>query len=136
NRTGIAPGASVINVPLAQPRASALVNAIDWAIANRKAYNIRVLNISAELAGSGSYLTNLVDAAVERAWFSGIVVVVAAGNDGPGTMTHAPANDPFVITVGAYDDRGTLSTADDMLTDWSSRGKTLDGVSTPDGVAP
>jgi len=46
--------------------------------------------------------------AVEQAWRSGIVVVVAAGNfgrlsvngsSGYGTVT-APGNDPYVITVG------------------------------------
>ena len=56
------------------------------------------------------------DAAVEILWFNGIVVVVAAGNNGTGSgpvTLYPPANDPFVITVGATDDQGTASLSDE-----------------------
>ena len=44
----------------------------------------------------------VVAAAVERAWRAGIVVVAAAGNDGPTAHQLAmPAADPFVLAVGA-----------------------------------
>ncbi len=45
--------------------------------------------------------------AVERAWQAGIVVVVAAGNDGgahPGLA--APANDPYVAVRAEVSDQG------------------------------
>ncbi len=42
------------------------------------------------------------------AWQAGIVVVVAAGNSGPGPMTiGVPGNVPYVITVGALTDNYT-----------------------------
>ena len=83
-----------------------------------------------------SYATSVLDAAVEFAWHSGIVVVVAAGNGGPNAPLTSPANDPFVISVGATDDLGTVSTADDRLAAFSSFGVTRDGVARPDLVAP
>jgi hypothetical protein len=51
-------------------------------------------------------------------------------------VDHAPANDPYVITVGGFDDRGTTAVADDSLASWSSRGVTVDGYGKPDLVAP
>ena len=44
--------------------------------------------------------------AVEQAWNAGIVVVVAAGNDGNDNPLRNPATDPFVIAVGAADGHG------------------------------
>lgn len=62
------------------------------------------------------------------------MVVASAGNKQDGKL-YAPANDPFIITVGAVDDKGTSSTTDDVLTNFSSYG-TAEGVSKPDLVAP
>jgi serine protease AprX len=75
---------------------------------------------------------------VESAWFSGLVVVTAAGNEGltGDGVTFAPANDPWVITAGAIDDRGTFTRLDDLLAPWSSRGLTQDGVRKPEVLAP
>ena len=53
-----------------------------------------------------SAATSYLAAAVERAWLSGILVVVAAGNQGPDSALYPPANDPFVVTVGATDPTG------------------------------
>jgi len=79
------------------------------------------------------------DAAVEILWFNGIVVVVSAGNngtaDGPSTL-YPPANDPFVITVGATEDKGTASLSDDNLAVFSAYGITEDGFTKPELVAP
>jgi serine protease AprX len=70
--------------------------------------------------------------AVEQAWKAGIVVVVAAGNDGRnntmgtngyGTIA-APANDPYAITVGAMKDEGTIVRSDDLIASYSSKGPT------------
>ena len=81
------------------------------------------------------YHVSALDAAVELLWFNKIVVVVAAGNTGNSAIA-APANDPFVITVGASDDRGTPASADDKVAAWSSCGTTIDQFAKPDLVAP
>src|SRR5205823_13151814 len=61
--------------------------------------------------------------APEVAWRSGIVVVVAGGNDGSATARLAdPAIDHYVIAVGASDAMGTISTSDDTLASFSNRG--------------
>jgi serine protease AprX len=137
---GIAPQANLINLRVndgtgAAPT-SAIMNAILWAVVNKKTYNIRVMNLSLRASVQESYRTSPLDAAVEYAWLKGIVVVVAAGNSGPNSSLYAPANDPYVITVGATDDQGTVSTADDALAGFSSYGVTQDGFTKPDLVTP
>jgi len=72
---------------------------------------------------------------VEILWFNGITVVVSAGNKGSGVI-NPPANDPFVITVGATDDKGTSSLTDDVSASFSAYGTTGDGFKKPDLVAP
>src|SRR5699024_2575321 len=47
-----------------------------------------------------------------------------------------PANDPFVITVGAVDDRGTVSLSDDQVAPFSAYGVDELGRAKPDLVAP
>ena len=109
-RTGIAPGANLVNVKVADSYGmsygSDLVEGLQWMYDNRLTYNIKVVNISMNSTVAESYQTSPIDAAVEILWFNGIVVVVSAGNSGPGII-FPPANDPFVITVGAADDMGT-----------------------------
>jgi serine protease AprX len=93
-------------------------------------FNIRVLNLSLGRAIYESYKLDPVCQAVEAAWKSGIVVVVAAGNngryqptDGYGTIT-SPGNDPYVITVGAMKPMGTPTRVDDLIASYSSKGPT------------
>ncbi len=64
--------------------------------------------------------------------------MAAAGNEGAQQdgVTFAPANDPWVITAGALDDKATWMRGDDSLAPWSSRGLTQDGVRKPDVLAP
>ena len=95
------------------------------------------MNLSLVSSVAESYKTSPLAAAVERAWFNGILVVVAAGNAGPDTLLYPPANDPFVITVGASDMMGTVAAnTDDTVAPWSSYGTTQDGFSKPEVVAP
>jgi serine protease AprX len=82
-----------------------------------------------------SYLTNPISAACEILWFNGITVVVSAGNNGTASL-YPPANDPFVITVGAVDDKGTAALTDDVVASFSAYGTTSDGFAKPDLVAP
>lgn len=138
--TGVAPRANLINLRVndgtgAAPT-SAILNAILWAVINKDAYNIRVMNLSLQASVQESYQVSPIDAAVEYAWLKGIVVVVAAGNNGANSALYAPANDPYVITVGATDDRGTVASGDDLLAGFSTYGVTQDGFSKPDFVAP
>ena len=139
---GIAPGADLLSVKVADRDGSAhagdVIEALQWVVRNKDRYDVRVINISLNSAIADSYLRDPLAAAVEEAWFQGIVVVVSAGNLGasPFAADHAPANDPFVITVGSSDDRGTPARSDDVIADWSSRGITVDGYAKPEVTAP
>src|SRR5262249_49355445 len=108
-------------------------------------YNIQIINLSLGRGVFESYKLDPLCQAVEKAWQAGILVVVAAGNDGRDNSlgTHgygtisAPANDPFVITVGATNARDTSNRLDDQIASYSSKGPSMiDHVVKPDIVAP
>jgi serine protease AprX len=138
---GVAPKVNLINVKVSDDTnlgagtARSVVQGLQWILDNRTKYNIRVVNISINSAVAESYHTNPIDAAVEILWFNRIVVVASAGNRGSGAI-YPPANDPFIITVGAADDKGTASLSDDVVASFSAYGKTSDGFAKPDLVAP
>src|SRR3954468_13305397 len=139
---GMAPGAGIISIKVAGATGasdvSTLIAALQWVVQNKALYNIRVLNLSLGTDSTQSYTIDPLDYAVEKAWQAGIVVNVAASNRGPGAGTISdPANDPFVVTVGAIDDKGTAGLGDDALPNFSGRGPTAtDGLAKPDVVAP
>jgi serine protease AprX len=139
---GIAPEADLLSVKVARSdgsaRAGDVIEALQWLVDHKDRYGVRVVNISLNSAIPDSYLKDPLSAAVEQAWFQGIVVVVSAGNLGASSLAadHAPANDPYVITVGATDGQGTADRADDVLAGWSSRGVTMEGYDKPEVVAP
>jgi len=136
---GMAPGVNLVSVKVANNLGEALcsdvVNGLQWVYDHKDQYNIRVVNLSLNSDLLESYNTNPIDAAVEVLWFNGIVVVVSAGNNGTAGL-FPPANDPFVITIGATDDRGTTSLTDDMVASFSAYGITESGFVKPDLVAP
>jgi serine protease AprX len=139
---GVAPGARVLSVKIAGANGAADVSnvlaAIQWVVSFKDDYGIRVLNLSLGTNSTQTYREDPFNYAVERAWEAGIAVVVSAGNQGPGSGTIAkPADDPWVITVGATDDRGTRALSDDYLPDFTARGPTAaDLLPKPDIVAP
>jgi serine protease AprX len=139
---GVAPDANLIAVKAGDEHGSAsvldVIDGLQFVVDYKKDYNIRVVNLSLRSTEAQSYKTDPLDAAVESAWFSGITVVVAAGNEGTDSdaVSYAPANDPYVITVGGVDDQGTKRTDDDAVASWSSRGVTQDGLIKPDVLAP
>lgn len=136
---GVAPMANIINVKVSNDDGSArmqdVVAGMQWILTNKSKYNIRVVNISLNSSVAESYHTSPLDAAAEVLWFNGIVVVASAGNAGAGAI-YPPANDPFVITVGATDDQGSGSVADDVVASFSAYGADETGAVKPDLVAP
>lgn len=145
--TGIASGAQIVNLRVLDANGSAtdsvVIAAINQAISLKSRYNIRVINLSLGRGVFESYKLDPLCQAVEKAWKSGIVVVVAAGNngryqatDGYATVT-SPGNDPYVITVGAMKPMGTPQRTDDLIASYSSKGPTIvDHIVKPDLVAP
>ena len=137
---GVAPDARIVSVKVAEQHGytdvSQVLAAIDWVIANkdRHGLRIRVLNLSFATDSTQGYVLDPLSYAVEQAWRQGIVVVVAAGNGGNDTSAlPIPAQNPFVLAVGATDPRGTTSAADDVIASFSSSGSPWRA---PDVVAP
>ena len=139
---GTAPEAKIVSVKLAGYDGSSDVShvlaGIQWAVAHKDEYGIRVMNLSLGSNSAQSYKLSPLNYAVQQAWKAGIVVVVSSGNTGPELQTVTkPADDPWVITVGASYDQGTPSIADDRVAVFSGRGPTRsDGLAKPDVVAP
>jgi serine protease AprX len=138
---GAAPRANLVSIKVAgrdgSTDVSIVLAALQWVVAHRTKYNIRVLNLSYGTDSVQSYRRDPLDFAVERAWFSGIFVVVAAGNGGPSAGTiDKPGDDPYVLTVGGASLNGTIQPGDDTVAPFSSRGPTQDDVAKPDIVAP
>jgi serine protease AprX len=136
---GVAPKANIVSVKVSDDEGGAstsdVVAGLQWVLENAATYNIRVVNLSMNSSLPESYLVNPICAAAEILWFNRIVVVVSAGNSGAGAILP-PANDPFVITVGATDDRNTSSLSDDYVALFSAYGVADSGVTKPDVVAP
>jgi serine protease AprX len=137
---GIAPGARVVSLKVADASGatdvSQVIAAIDWVVQHRRdpGMNIRVLNLAFGTDSARPYADDPLAHAVEVAWRKGIVVVVAAGNDGTSLgRLRDPAYHPAVLAVGADVTQGTPSVDDDTIPAFSSRG---DGVRNPDLVAP
>jgi serine protease AprX len=136
---GVAPGARIVNVRVADHEGavdvSQVIAAIDWVVQHRNenGFNIRVLNLSYGTDSAQDPRLDPLVYAVERAWRAGIVVVVAAGNDGNGARLGNPALSPYVIAVGAVDGLHLTGANAQPIPDWASCGDRTRGV---DLVAP
>ncbi len=126
---GVAPDARIVNVKVADSSGatdvSQVIAGIDWVVQHGRSngLNIRVLNLSFGTDGVQDYRLDPLAHAVEEAWRRGVVVVVAAGNEGYGdARMNNPAYDPYVLAVGGSDGRGTVGPDDDLVAGWSSRG--------------
>lgn len=156
---GAAQNAKILNLRVLNSngtgRLTDVLSAMDWILANRAAYNVRVVNLSLGMPAIDSYLDDPLCRAARRLVDAGIVVVAAAGNNGKDALgrkvyglVHSPGNEPSVITVGASNSFGTDSRADDGVATYSSRGPTrsystdasgvrhFDNILKPDLVAP
>jgi serine protease AprX len=147
-KAGVAPDASIVSLKVLDANGNgtidSIISALDWVVANKSAYNIRVINLSVGASIKESYWTDPLTLAAKRVVDSGVVVVTAAGNMGKnaagaeqyGGIT-APGNAPWVLTVGASSSMGTPQRDDDTMGSYSSRGPTfIDWGAKPDLVAP
>jgi serine protease AprX len=137
---GIAPDAKVVLVKLAKSGRISEENirrGLEWVLAHREEYGIRIVNISAGGDYEQSYLHNELAQTVERAVALGLVVVCAVGNAGlaPGHPVLPPASAPSAISVGGLDDQNSLDRARRGMYR-SSYGPTVDGLQKPEVIAP
>jgi serine protease AprX len=130
-RAGIAPCASLIALKVLDANGNGYISdviaALDYAVANKDAFNIGVINLSVASGVFESYKKDPLTLAARRAVDAGIVVIASAGNLGVnqngdvqyGGVT-SPGNAPWVLTVGAASHQGTARRSDDTVGDFSS----------------
>ena len=139
---GVAPGCGLIAVKVLDFRgngfASDVLAGLRWIRENKEKYGIRVVNISVgSLSRKDMSENSVLVRGVDAAWDDGLVVVVAAGNHGPGRMTiTTPGISRKVITVGCSDDYKEVEVMGNRMVDYSGRGPTMACISKPDLVAP
>jgi len=136
---GVAPNSMIVSVKVSNDLGNAtegdVIAGLDWVYqANRHGMQIRVVNLSVTSTVAQSYHQSALDAMVEKLWFTGVVVVVSAGNNGSAPI-YAPANDPFVVTVGSIDDQYQTTLAGSIMAPWSNYGLTQDNIRKPEVVA-
>jgi len=138
---GPAPEAGIVGVKVLDKDGygydSTIIKGIEWCIANRKRLKLRILSMSFGGTAPSTCADDPLCQAVEKATAAGLTVVIAAGNSGPRSRTiESPGTSPSAITVGAVNDRRTITQADDRISRFSSRGPTAGGLTKPDLVAP
>lgn len=138
---GVAPKCNIVHVKVLDRKGNGsredVLEGIDWVIENKDRYGIRIMNISVGTVKESDKNNQLLVDAVEKAWDAGLVVVVAAGNMGPGPMSiTVPGNSRKVITAGAFDDCMKQPKDPAVRPCYSGRGPTQECICKPDIVAP
>ena len=128
---GAAPGCGIIALKVLDRYGNGSQDdVLRWIREYRQQYRIRVVNISVGTTCNSKRNHARLLESVEQLWDEGVVVVTAAGNQGPrpGSIT-APGSSKKVITVGSSDLLEGRSAI-------SGRGPTAECVCKPDIVAP
>lgn len=139
---GVAPRCNIIGVKVLNHKGNGNVSdvlaGLQWVLDNRYRYNIRVVNISVGTTSNDSIdETSLLVKGVNAVWDAGIIVVVAAGNNGPKPNSiSTPGISRKIITVGASDDNIPVELGGSKTRDYSGRGPTKACIKKPDVVAP
>lgn len=139
---GMAPGARLIAVKVLDWRGNGSVEnvlaGVDYLLQNQKRLGIRVVNISmGAFDEEGMQEDSELVRGVERLWDAGMVVLAAAGNNGPAPMTIAtPGISRKLITVGCSDDDRETRIDGSRMRNYSGRGPTPACICKPDLVAP
>ena len=124
---GVAPDARLVDVKVLTDiggnLGDHLIMGMEWCIENMEQFGIDILSISVGNRAGGDDGTNANAQAANAAVDAGLVVVAAAGNEGPNNngFSSVAASDK-AITVGAVDDGDTVTRDDDVIADYSNRG--------------
>ena len=136
---GIAPSCNIIPVKVLDKTghgdSDKIIPAINWILANRKKYNIRIVNISIGTKSSdcSEESSDLVKA-VDTMWDEGIIVLVSAGNNGPDYRSITiPGISRKVITIGSCGWKNSSNTGSSRF---SGKGPTHCNIQKPDIVVP
>lgn len=126
---GIAPGANLVGLSAGDLNLSFVLSGFDYLLSRGASLNVRVVNCSFS-ANTVFDLNDPVNIATKMLTERGVNIVFSAGNTGSGEHSLNPyAVAPWVISVGATDERGQLAS-------FSSRGDMGSALFKPTLVAP
>ena len=137
---GVAPGASLVVGKVLNEQGDGSVDAmlkgLSWILENKDRWKIRIVNISVGFGGTMPEKKEmLLRVKMEEAWEEGLLVVCAAGNNGPapGSISYM-GESPRLITVGCYDKERRSGKKSCEI--YSARGREGVLYRKPDLVAP
>jgi serine protease AprX len=134
---GVAPGTGILSLKVGGPDGSttlgAVLSALQWLHGPGRAAGLRIATLALGVDASTD-AAELLDRAADRLGRSGMLLVTAAGNDGPGHLS-SPATARNTFSVGSVDDHATADRSDDTVSDFSATGPDRAGVAQPDIAA-
>lgn len=139
--SGIAPMANIIVLKVLDEHGngstSKVLEGIDWILKMKDRYQIKLLNISVGmLPSAGKREQEDLLGAVDAIWDEGIMVVAAAGNNGPGeNSVTIPGISRKILTVGSCDDE-EKNKAKGLSRGYSGKGPTECCIVKPEILAP
>ncbi|MDP3487123.1 MAG: S8 family peptidase, partial [Bacillota bacterium] len=138
---GIAPGVKLVGVKVLDRNGSGMLSTVlmglDWCLANKDRYNIRIVNMSLGAPALTPHAIDPMCRAAQKLSDAGILIIAAAGNSGPAEQSiESPACCPATVAVGAANDRSALTPEACTIASFSSRGPTNDNLMKPDMCAP
>lgn len=140
--SGIAPACHFIALKILDRKGNgntaSVVEGVRWLVEHQEEYRIRIINISVGMVMSARNEDQIqLLEAVDYAWDHGIVVVAAAGNNGPGQgSVTIPGISRKIITVGCFDDNGAAMSGQGLKADYSGQGPTSACIMKPELVEP
>lgn len=140
--SGIAPKVNLMMLKVLDETGSGntqkVLEAIDWLRRERAHYQIKILNISVGmLPSAGKTEQKELLKAIDAVWDDGIMVVAAAGNNGPQENTVTiPGISRKILTVGSSDDEIRMPGKRGLAKGYSGRGPTECCIVKPEILAP
>lgn len=138
SKCGMAPGAELVVFKILDEKGNGrtqdAIRALEWIYENHARYRIRVLNFSmGYLPNSNAKMQKQLLVMLEKLWDAGIIVVTAAGNNGPReNSVTVPGISRKVITVGVSNE-----TEDGMQSEgYGGKGPTTCCIVKPEILAP
>ena len=138
---GIIPSAKIISLKILDQNGDGkiehMIEAFKWIQDNSRRYNIRIVNISIGMEQNVSGINKeRIQRAIIKLYQQDILVITAAGNNGPAPMTLSGIGESEdVIAVGCYD-FGYKGRNGKSCEEYSGRGPSKYSLKKPDIVAP
>lgn len=140
--TGIAPRANLVVLKVLDRNGNGetedVIAAIEWLKHNYAKYQIKLLNFSVGFLPNSDVTEQkkLLDA-IEELWDMGMMVVAAAGNNGPRpTSITVPGISRKILTIGASDDGVKGIAGSQIQNNYSGKGPTNCCIVKPEILAP